>query len=141
MKKQAVFLVLLLLICGLNIHAQDRQAILKVMHVQQECWNRGDITGFMQTYWHSDSLMFVGKNGPDYGWQTTLNHYKKAYPDKAAMGTLSFSRIKVKLLDAANAFVFGAWHLQRVHDAPGGYFTLWFKKIKGEWKIVVDHTS
>jgi ketosteroid isomerase-like protein len=140
MKKQLFYMALFLL-SGLGLKAQDKQAILKVMDTQRTAWNHGDIPGYMQTYWHSDSLTFVGKNGPNYGWQTTLEHYQKGYPNEAAMGQLSFDIIKVDLLDANNAFVLGAWHLKREKDAPGGYFTLLFKKIKGEWKIVVDHTS
>jgi ketosteroid isomerase-like protein len=131
----------LLLLFGLNLKAQDKQAILKVLDTQQQAWSHGDIPGFMAYYWHSDSLMFVGKNGPQYGWQKTFDNYKKSYPDKAAMGELTFDIKKVNLLDANNAFVLGAWHLKREKDAPGGYFTLWFKKIDGLWLIVVDHTS
>jgi ketosteroid isomerase-like protein len=121
--------------------AQDKQAIMKVLDVQSQAWNRGDLETFMQGYWKSDSLLFVGKSGPKYGWQTTLDNYKKGYPDKAAMGQLSFDILKVQLLDKSNAFVLGGWHLKREKDAPGGYFTLWFRKINGEWKIVTDHSS
>jgi hypothetical protein len=28
-----------------------------------------------------------------------------------------------------------------ITNTPCGYFTLWFRKINGEWKIVCDHTS
>ncbi|MES2277827.1 MAG: DUF4440 domain-containing protein [Bacteroidota bacterium] len=136
-----LFYICLLLVFNVGLKAQDKQAILKVMDTQRLAWNQGDITAFMQTYWHSDSLMFVGKNGPQYGWQKTFDNYKKSYPDKAAMGTLTFDIVKVDLLDKTNAFVLGAWHLKREKDAPGGYFTLWFKKINGVWMIVVDHTS
>jgi ketosteroid isomerase-like protein len=139
MKKYILFGLLVLVSC--LSYAQDTQAIIKVMAKQQQDWNRGDIDGFMQSYWKSDSLMFMGKNGPNYGWQNTLNHYKKSYPDKAAMGQLSFKIIKVDVLDKTNAFVLGAWNLKRTKDAPGGYFTLWFKKFNGIWKIVADHTS
>ncbi len=121
--------------------AQDQQAILKVLSVQNQAWNRGDLDAFMQGYWKSDSLLFVGKSGPKYGWQTTLDNYKKGYPDKAAMGQLTFDILKVQLLDKTNAFVLGGWRLKREKDAPGGYFTLWFRKINGEWKIVADHSS
>jgi ketosteroid isomerase-like protein len=138
MKKYIIFC--LLLSAGL-LHAQDKQTILKVMNDQRMAWNRGDLEGFMQGYWKSDSLMFVGTTAPTYGWQATLNNYKEGYPDKAAMGLLTFDILKVELLDATNAFVFGAWHLKREKDNPGGYYTLWFRKINGEWKIVVDHTS
>jgi ketosteroid isomerase-like protein len=57
------------------------------------------------------------------------------------MGQLKFTIMQIKVLDGANAFVLGAWHLKRVKGDLGGYYTLWFKKIKGEWKIVCDHTS
>ena len=127
---------------SLCLHAQDdKTAITNVLDAQRIAWNNGSIDGFMQGYWKSDSLMFVGHAAPTYGWQATLDGYKKAYPDKAAMGILTFKIIKVELLDDHNAFVFGGWHLQRDKDAPGGYFTLWFKKIDGAWVIVCDHTS
>ncbi len=135
---------LLTVICALlfNLcHAQDREAILKVLETQRQAWNRGDVDGFMQGYWHSDSLLFVGASAPTYGWQNTLNNYKKRYPGKAAMGNLTFTIMKVDLLDATNAFMLGGWRLKREKDEPGGYFTLWFRKINGEWKIVCDHTS
>jgi ketosteroid isomerase-like protein len=130
-----------LLFSSYCLYAQDRQAVLKVLHNQQTAWNKGDIEEFMQGYWKSDSLLFVGKAAPTHGWQATFDNYKRGYPDKAAMGILSFDIMQVKLLDATNAFVLGAWHLKREKDAPGGYFTLWFRKINGEWKVVVDHTS
>jgi ketosteroid isomerase-like protein len=138
MKKYLLIAGLLLSTC--LAFAQDRQAILKVMADQQAAWNRGDLEDFMQGYWKSDSLLFVGKTAPTKGWQATLNNYKKGYPNKAAVGTLSFNILKVDVLDATNAFVLGGWNVKTDKDA-GGYFTLWFRKINGEWKIVVDHTS
>lgn len=141
MKKLCFSCFLLLASCFLRVHAQDRQAILKVLHTQQLAWNRGDVDAFMQGYWHSDSLVFVGKSAPAYGWQTTLEHYKKSYPDKATMGELTFSITKIDVLDKTNAFVLGGWHLKREKGDVGGYFTLWFKKIGGKWVIVCDHTS
>ncbi|WP_158825193.1 YybH family protein [Mucilaginibacter lacusdianchii] len=139
MKKYVLcFLTLLCTYCGF---AQDKQAILKVLETQRQAWNRGDLEAYMQGYWKSDSLLFVGKSGPKYGWQTTLDNYKKGYPDKAAMGQLTFRILKVNLLDKTNAFVLGGWQLQREKDAPGGYFTLWLRKINGEWKVVADHSS
>jgi ketosteroid isomerase-like protein len=130
-----------LLLCSYVSFAQDKEAVIKVLTTQQDAWNRGDIDGFMQGYWKSDSLTFVNSTAPSYGWQTTLKHYKKSYPDKAAMGQLTFNILKVKVLDADNAFVLGGWRLKREKGALGGYFTLWFRKINGDWKIVCDHTS
>ena len=139
MKKLILIFSMLLITCF--CFGQDRQAIIKLMADQQTAWSKGDLDGFMQGYWKSDSLMFIGKRGPAYGWQTTLENYKKTYPDKAAMGKLTFRIDKVELLGKQDAFVMGAWSLAREKDSPGGYFTLWFRKINGEWKIVCDHTS
>jgi len=141
MKKFLAFSFLLLAFSLFKTQAQDRQAVLKVLQSQQLAWNRGDVDAFMQGYWHSDSLVFVGKTAPAYGWQTTLDHYKKSYPDKATMGELAFTITKVDVLDKSNAFVLGGWHLKRDQGDVGGYFTLWFKKIDGKWVIVCDHTS
>ena len=139
MKKILFTCLLALLTC--SIFAQDRQAIRKLMADQQTAWNKGDIDRFMQGYWKSDSLVFVGKAAPLYGWQSTIDRYKKAYPDKIAMGELNFDVIKLEVLDPNNAFMLGGWHLKRSIGDLSGYFTLWFKKINGEWKIVCDHTS
>jgi ketosteroid isomerase-like protein len=122
-------------------YAQDKQVILNVLKTQEQAWNKGDVEGFMQGYWKSDSLLFVGSTAPTHGWQATFDRYKRSYPDKAAMGILTFTILKVELLDATNAFVLGGWRLKRDKDSPGGYYTLWFRKIDGVWKIVVDHTS
>ena len=139
MKKFLTAAFLSLLVCiG---YAQDKQAIAQVLETQRQAWNQGNIEEFMQSYWKSDSLLFIGKSGPKYGWQTTLDNYKTGYPNRAAMGQLTFNILKIELLDARNAFVLGGWKLKREKDEPGGYFTLWFRKIKGDWKIVCDHTS
>jgi ketosteroid isomerase-like protein len=139
--KRIVLFTLLFFIAG-ACFAQDREAIVKLLNDQRIAWNKGDIGGFMQGYWKSDSLLFVGKDAPVYGWQKTLDRYKKAYPGKAGMGELTFNILKVNILDDNNAFVLGGWGLKLENGkTPGGYFTLWFRKIDGEWKIVCDHTS
>lgn len=140
MKK--IILSCLLILCScIFVKAQNREAILKVLSTQQNAWNKGDIDAYMQGYWKSDSLVFVGSSAPVHGWQSTLDRYKNHYPDKAAMGQLTFTILKVDVLDDTNAFVLGGWNLKREKDTPGGYFTLWFKKIDGVWVIVCDHTS
>lgn len=135
-----LYIALLLFSPGL-LFSQNREAIIKVLKLQQAEWNSGNIDGFMQGYWRSDSLLFVGKSSPTYGWNATLSHYKTSYPDKAAMGILNFTIIKVEVMDSRNAFVLGGWQLKRTKGDVAGYFTLWFKKINGLWLIVCDHTS
>jgi ketosteroid isomerase-like protein len=119
----------------------DKNLILKLLEDQRQAWNRGELKEFMMGYIKSDSLLFVGKNGPKYGWDNTLNNYKKSYPDQKAMGFLSFNIQEVKLISSDHAFVLGAWHLKREKDEPKGFFTLLLRKIRGEWKVIADHSS
>lgn len=135
----ASLLVALCSFCSAQTPA-DETDIRKVMDKQIEAWNRGDVDAFMQTYWKSDSLLFVS-NPPTYGWQTTLERYKQAYPDTAAMGKLSFNLLQVKPLSPEYYFVLGQWHLKRSIGGVGGYFTLLLRKINGEWLIIADHSS
>jgi len=119
----------------------DKKLILKLLEDQRQAWNRGELKEFMLGYIKSDSLLFVGKNGPQYGWDNTLSNYKKSYPDQKTMGFLSFNIHEVRLISSDHAFVLGAWHLKREKDEPNGFFTLLVKKIKGEWKVIADHSS
>jgi ketosteroid isomerase-like protein len=119
----------------------DEAAIRKVLSTQNEAWNRGDIDAFMVGYWKSDSLMFIGQSGVTYGWQNTLNNYKKNYPDTATMGKLTFTLISVKRLSDKYYRVVGKWFLKRSVGDVGGHFTLLFQKINGEWVIIEDHSS
>jgi ketosteroid isomerase-like protein len=137
------FLSTLLLFVSTNVCAQwqDELAIRKLMAAQEKDWNLGNITGFMQGYWKSDSLLFVGKNGPTYGWQQTLDNYKKGYPDTATMGQLHFDILQIQPLSSSYCFVLGKWFLKRLKGDVGGAFTLLFRKFKDGWKIVADHSS
>ena len=125
------------------ITAQSREeSIIRVaLEEQRQAWNTGDLERFMGTYWQDDSLMFIGKSGVTYGWQNTLNNYKKGYPDTAAMGKLQFDILELKRLSVMYFFVVGKWHLTRIIGDAGGHFTLLFKKVKNKWLIVADHSS
>lgn len=140
MKKTLLLLCLLLtIIC--QAQKNEETVIRSLLHLQTQAWNRGDLDGFMQTYWHSDSLMFVGKGGVTRGWQNTLDHYKKSYPGKEAMGQLSFDIIQIKKISKDHFYVTGKWMLQRKSDDLSGHYTLLIKQIKGQWKIIADHSS
>lgn len=137
-------ILLLILAVATNVNAQkttDKQAILNLLEQQRGDWNKGDLEAFMHGYWKSDSLLFVGESGPTYGWQKTLDNYKKGYPDKAAMGFLTFGIKKVELITKDRAFVLGSWNIKSEKEELKGYFTLLLRKIEGVWKVVVDHSS
>lgn len=141
MKKLVFAFLFLFSMSNLFAQKSDKELILQVLEDQRLAWNRGDIEAYMQGYVQSDSLLYVGRTGPKYGWKNTLENYKKSYPNKQAMGYLSFDIKDVKLLSPDYAFVLGAWNLKREKDEPGGHFTLIVKKINGEWKVISDHSS
>ena len=119
----------------------DEKAVRAVLQLQTITWNRGNIDAFMQSYWKNDSLLFVGKTGPTYGWQNTLEGYKKRYPDTTAMGKLNFELLQLKPLGSEYYFVLGKFHLTRTIGDLSGIFTLLFRKVGGKWVIISDHTS
>jgi ketosteroid isomerase-like protein len=118
-----------------------QREIASVLLRQSDAWNSGDIAGYMDGYWNSDSLLFTSGGSVRRGWQETFDKYKKKYATKDLMGTLTFSRIEYHLLSEGSAWVFGSWALARATDRPNGVFTLVLRKIGGSWKIVHDHTS
>lgn len=120
---------------------EKKKQILSVLHKQQEDWNKGDLDGFMSGYWNSDTLRFVSNRGVTYGWEKVMANYKKNYVDSAAMGKLDFDIIHVELIGELDAMVTGKWLLKIDKKFKGGFFTLLFRKLKGKWLIVADHTS
>lgn len=142
MKNALLVVLLLAAMPALAQTARDRETILAILDRQTRAWNAGDIPGFMRGYWKSDSLLYIGKSGVRKGYQTTLESYRKNYPDRAAMGTLKFNILKVDFPAKDVAFVVGRWHLTRPEKGDvGGHYTLLWKKIGGEWVIVADHSS
>ena len=119
----------------------EEAAIRAVLAAEQIAWNNGNIEVFMEGYWKSDSLQFMSNRGVNHGWQETLDGYKVGYPDRAAMGTLSFEILSVKPINEIHFLVMGRFHLVRTsNNNLDGNFTLLFKKIDGKWVAVYDHT-
>jgi len=142
-----LFLILwMALIFSFLSHSQtvnnfEENEIRDYLKRQQDCWNLGNLECFMEYYWKSDSLRFVGKDGITYGWQSTLDRYKKRYPSKLAMGHLDFEVLSFEFHNPKTVLIIGKWHLSRETKDIEGYFSLIWKKIKGRWMIVIDHTS
>ncbi len=138
-------LFILISFCFLHMlsigQSRNESTIRNLLEVQRIHWNNGNIDRFMEGYWKNDSLMFIGKSGVTYGWQNTLNNYKKGYPDPASMGQLKFDIIQVKRLSSKYFSVVGKWHLTRTVGDIGGHFTLLVKKFGKVWLIISDHSS
>lgn len=137
------FLLILIAALPKKLAAQnaDETAIRKLLAHQTIAWNNGSIEDFMKGYWRNDSLMFIGKNGVKYGYETTLENYQKNYPDTIARGKLYFDLLQVKKLSKEYYYVTGKWQLKRSIGDLEGHFTLLFRKIKKNWVIISDHSG
>ena len=150
MKQLFILSLLILFSCSMNdtktieTIKQDHfeiDAIKKILTTQQECWNNGDIDGFMQGYWNSEELIFTSLNHkPAYGWINTLERYKNSYPTKASMGELKFEIVDIELISDTTSTLFGKWELIREKDHPNGVFWLDLKKFDKNWLITKDST-
>lgn len=139
--KKICFFFLLLPFFSLAQPDNDVEQVKAFLQQQQAAWNRADIEAFMATYWQSEDLQFGGSDGFIFGWENTLERYKRKYPDAEAMGQLTFDIIKIRKIQRNMILIGGKFTLIRKNDIPTGFFTLIWKKIKGEWKIIADHTS
>ncbi len=126
---------------GNKISDKEKQEINQLLAKQVEAWNEGNLGKFMETYWKSDKLVFVGSRGPTYGWEATLENYRKGYPDKKAMGNLQFKILEISKIDKKTVFVIGRFELTREIGNMAGHFTLVIQRIGNEWLIISDHSS
>jgi len=121
-----------------RVGAEVRSALYR----QRDAWNRGDLDGFLAGYWRSDSLTFYSGGEIERGWEAARERYRSRYPDREAMGKLTFDLNDVAPLGEDVALVRGAWSLERRGDAPHGLFTLVLRRLPdGTWRVVHDHTS
>ncbi|MFZ9755727.1 MAG: hypothetical protein ACO3DK_06835 [Bacteroidia bacterium] len=119
---------------------------IDVMQEQVAAWNRGDIDGFMQGYWKSDSLQFITSKGLKTGWETVRQGYHRSYPTREKMGSLQFDYQRVEWADEREQrlHVLGRWKVQSVTDPSdtghSGWFHLTFLGFPEGPRIVADHT-
>jgi uncharacterized protein (TIGR02246 family) len=138
-------MVLPILLLGLAPAIARAQAadIVAVIQKSADDWNRGDLAAYVQCYEQSPDTTFVG-NEVSRGMSQVLDRYRRAYPDKDHMGTVTFSELAPRILTPDLAIVTGRFHLTRTADMGGnkaGIFTLVLRKGASGWRIIHDHTS
>jgi uncharacterized protein (TIGR02246 family) len=114
-------------------------------------WTAGNLEAFTSVY--ADDALFVAGTGLTRGRDAVLERYRKRYPDRAAMGALSFEVVEVRemwgpeitpLGDATPGNVHAAsvvarWTLRRETGEPSSGLTLLvLRKALGAWRIVHD---
>ncbi len=141
--KRLPLVLFFLLVTKLPAIAQSnaKDQLIEAMRQQEICWNNADIPCFMEYYVKSDALLFMGKSGITYGWESTLKGYHKRYPNSEAMGELSFEIIDLNPLGSTHYFMTGKFFLKRSIGDLEGYFSLVWEKFDDRWLIISDHTS
>ena len=122
---------------------QQQLDLIKVILAQEAAWNRGDLMGFSEAYKNSPDTLFI-TNSVNRGFEGMVEAYRRDYPNRASMGTLSFSELEAHPLDERFAVVIGRYHLERGKKEGGnaeGLFSLVLEKTDKGWKIIVDHTT
>jgi uncharacterized protein (TIGR02246 family) len=137
-----ILAVVALLTASLPAQTSDAKGTIeKVLTVQVQAWNRGDIPKFVNTY--AEDCTFVGKQVLQ-GRSKLLARYQKTYPSPESMGKLTFQNLTVRQLDPQIATAIGEWHIDRptASGGPvGGIFSLVLQLRNGAWQIVLDHTA
>lgn len=89
----------------------------QVLDEQLQGWNEGNIDKFMQGYIKDSSVRFITNKRVKTSWQEITDSYKKNYPNKDAMGQLSFYRDEVRWINesAYIAQVIGRWQVVQKH--------------------------
>lgn len=119
------------------------QAISAGLEQQVAAWNRGDLKGYMQGYWHSENLTFFAGRKESAGWEAAYQRYRTAYLGKdKQMGKLAFTNLRVEVLSPDSAFVRGDWQLTMKNGSKrAGLFTVVLKRFSDGWRIIHDHSS
>lgn len=127
----------------MKVLPQAELDVVKVLLSQERAWNAGDMDAFLSSYEKSKELIVIS-NGVAHGFEDVEATYKKNYPDRASMGTLTFSDLEPHILDDRFAMATGRYSLERVKNKGGnasGTFSLVLEKTAQGWKIILDHTT
>tara|TARA_Y100000022_G_scaffold175196_1_gene163707 strand:+ start:708 stop:1139 length:432 start_codon:yes stop_codon:yes gene_type:complete len=135
------FIFFPLIIYSQNLSLSDSLKIVNVLESQKIAWNNNDINEFMNGYLNDNKLVFSGQTGPVYGWKSTKERYLTKYNSKELMGKLKFDIDNIFIVKRGVAILLGKFYLEREIGDASGFFTLVFKKVKGKWYIISDHTS
>lgn len=142
LRLEHILTLMLLLWLASPALADEATNVEAAVQASAAAWNRGDLEGFMDSYWRDDALRFASGNSVIRGWEQTLERYRARYgEDAGSMGRLRFDGLEVALLSESAASVFGRFHLTRESGVSEGLFTLLLRRLDDRWVIVADHTS
>ena len=116
-------------------------AVRDVFEAGCMAWNRGDLDGYLESYWDSDQTLWISNGSLTRGREAIIAAYKSRFSDPPQMGKLTLSELEVEVLTPTDAIAFGHWMLALDEESSQGFFTVQLRKIDGSWFYVSDHSS
>ncbi len=105
-------------------------------------WNAGDLEAFCAFY--AEDAFFVSPKGTRQGRAEVLASYLKSYPDRAAMGRLSFELHEVRASSSlrrrgALLTIAARWRLDfEGKDSATGHTLIVLRRTSAGWRVVQD---
>ena len=116
-------------------------AIRNVFEAGCAAWNRGDLDGYLESYWDSDQTIWISSGSLTRGSQAIVAAYKARFSTPPQMGRLTLLELEIDVLTTEDAVAFGRWMLAVGDESFKGFFTVQLRKIEGTWLFVSDHSS
>jgi uncharacterized protein (TIGR02246 family) len=116
-------------------------AIRKVFEAGCAAWNRGDLDGYLASYWDSNKTIWVSSGSLRRGRKAIVAAYKARFSTPQQMGKLALAELEIDVLTTTDAIAFGRWILVVDNKKAKGFFTVQLRKIEGTWFFVSDHSS
>ena len=118
------------------------EQIKEALQQDAAAWNRGDLDGFMKSYWNDPAFTFFSDDQVTKGYDALHERYRKRYQAEGKeMGKLTFSELDVKPMGEGWVLVRGRWKVEKKAETSGGLFTLVMRQTPEGWRTVHDHTS
>jgi ketosteroid isomerase-like protein len=96
-----------------RVRQQTEAAVQALLRKQADAWNQGDLDAFCAVY--AEDAAFASPTGLTRGRTQVLTRYRQRYPDRKAMGTLSFEFLETRLAKGFEYSAFGDALSSRVH--------------------------
>jgi uncharacterized protein (TIGR02246 family) len=114
------------------------------MSASAEGWNSGDVDRFMAIYSDAPDTSFVTNDGLVRGKAAMTARYREKYDfaDAAKRGRLTFATLDFRQLDPTHVLYIARYTLSYPDGKiASGPTTLIFRKERGGWHIIADHSS
>lgn len=130
---------------ALTIPNLTEERVLKMLDDFTNSWNQGNLEEACEVY--ANDASFVSKSGYIRGKDKILERYRKAYPDRSAMGVLTLELLEFRRARPATDFrtpmatAILRWTVEKDGEISSGYVMETYESRSwGEFVIVQDAT-